>query len=84
LQKPIHVYLLEFTDAGRVVRIMWWINSVNEMFPMLDRVNSALEEALLANGITISFTTYNVRFQGSDQQEHSFPQQVRRQNDSQE
>jgi MscS family membrane protein len=84
LHKPVNVYFLEFTEAGRAIRVIWWINSVNDKLRMLDRVNSALEEALVAADITVAYTTYNVKLLESGQQERSVHQQVGRQNGGQE
>ena len=80
LHKPVNVYFLEFTEAGRAVRVMWWVESVNDMWRMRDRVNSALEEALEAAGIVIAYTTINIKLQGPDDQHLSLPKELRRKN----
>jgi small-conductance mechanosensitive channel len=58
--RPVHAYFLAFGAAGRQVRVMWWIANVDAKFYMLDRVNGALEEALDAADIEITFPTYNL------------------------
>jgi small-conductance mechanosensitive channel len=60
LDKPIHAYYLAFSDAGRRVRMMWWIEDVNQTYDMLDGANSALEEGLRTAGIEIVYPTYNL------------------------
>lgn len=58
--KPIDIFYLKFGDSARLVRVRWWINSYKNEYPMLDKVNIALELALENAGIELPFNTYDL------------------------
>ena len=53
-------------DSARLVRLLWWVESVNEQNRSLDRVNEAIELALEEAGIDMPNPTYdfNLRMEG--------------------
>ena len=64
--QPVDVFFLEFGDSDRTMRVRWWIDTIDDEYPMLDRVNAALESALDEAGIDMPLHTYalNVRMEG--------------------
>ena len=43
--EPVDVYFLEFGDSARKVRVLCWIASFHNEWPVLDELNAALESA---------------------------------------
>ena len=64
--KPIDIFYLKFGDSARLVRVRWWINSYKNEYPMLDKVNIALELALENAGIELPFNTYDLNVRMND------------------
>jgi small-conductance mechanosensitive channel len=58
--KPVDVFFLAFGDSARQIRVWWWIDSVNNLYPILTRVNATLQTALNDAGIEIPFPIYNL------------------------
>jgi small-conductance mechanosensitive channel len=58
--KPVSVYYLRYDDAARIIRVYWYVDSIDKKEPVQDQVNSAIERALLEGGIEIPFPTYNL------------------------
>ncbi len=64
--QPVDVFFVKFGASDRIMRVRWWIDTIDHVFPMLDRVNAAVESALYAAGIDMPFDTYdlNVKMAG--------------------
>lgn len=58
--KPVNVFFLEFGDSTKTIRVRWWIDSYSDEYPMLDKVNAAIEVALAKAGIDMPFNTYEL------------------------
>jgi len=73
--KPVNVFFLSFGDSTKTIRVRWWIESYSDEFPMLDKVNSALEVALAKAGIDTPFNTFefNVHTEGANTAQASPP-----------
>jgi len=59
-EKPVDIYYLKFGDSARLVRVRWWIDTYRDEKTMLDKVNSALEQALNEAGIELPNSTYDL------------------------
>lgn len=53
----------EMGDAAVIFSVEWWVESKAEQRPVIDRENSALQEALDAAGIEMPYATRNVNLQ---------------------
>ena len=58
--KPVDIFYLKFGDSARLVRVRWWIDTYKDEYPMLDKVNPALEFALVKAGIELPSNTYDL------------------------
>ena len=58
--KPVNVFFLEFGDSTKTIRVRWWIDSYSDEYPMLDKVNAAIEVALAKASIDMPFNTYEL------------------------
>jgi small-conductance mechanosensitive channel len=67
--KPVDVFFLGFGDSARQVRVRWWIETVNDQNPLLDRVNEAIELALDEAGIDMPNPAYdlNLKMEGENE-----------------
>jgi len=52
-EKPVEVLFMQMGDNGRVIRARWWDQSYADRTQMIDRVNTAVQNALDAAGIEI-------------------------------
>jgi small-conductance mechanosensitive channel len=55
-ERPIDVLLMEFTENQMLWKTGWWIGSYNDMYPVRDRVNRAVIQALKEADIKWPFT----------------------------
>jgi potassium efflux system protein len=67
--KPVDALYVEIGDSAMVFRVRWWIESYVNTRYMLDRVNSALQNALDDAGIEMPFTTYDVNLNAGPEAE---------------
>ena len=58
--KPVDIFYLKFGDSARLVRVRWWIDTYKDEYPMLDKVNAALEFALIKAVIELPNITYDL------------------------
>ena len=58
--KPVDIFYLKFGDSARLVRVRWWIDTYKDEYPMLDKVNTALELTLGEAGIELPNNTYDL------------------------
>jgi MscS family membrane protein len=58
--KPIEILYREFGNSTRLIRVRWWIPSIDKEFYIVDTVNSAIEDALTNAGIEIPYTTLDL------------------------
>jgi small-conductance mechanosensitive channel len=58
--KPIEILYREFGNSTRLIRLRWWISTIDKEFYIVDTVNSAIEDALTDAGIEIPFTTLDL------------------------
>ena len=58
--KPVDIFYLKFGDSARLVRVRWWIDTYKDEYPMLDKVNIALELALGEARIELPNNTYDL------------------------
>ena len=52
---PVEALFLEFGDSALIFRVRWWLDSYEDTRRMFDRVNTAMYNALLKEGIDIPF-----------------------------
>jgi small-conductance mechanosensitive channel len=52
---PVEALFLEFADSALIFRVRWWLDSYEDTRRMFDRVNTAMYNALLKEGIEIPF-----------------------------
>jgi small-conductance mechanosensitive channel len=64
--QPVDVLFVKFGRSDRIMRVRWWMDTIDHIYPMLDRVNAAVESALEEAGIEMPFDTYdlNVKMEG--------------------
>ena len=64
--QPVDVLFVKFGRSDRIMRVRWWMDTIDHIYPMLDRVNAAVERALEEAGIEMPFDTYdlNVKMEG--------------------
>jgi small-conductance mechanosensitive channel len=64
--QPVDVFFVRFGRSDRITRVRCWIDNIDQIFPMRDRVNVAVESALDEAGIDMPFDTYdlNVKMEG--------------------
>jgi small-conductance mechanosensitive channel len=72
--RPIDVHLREFTERQMLWKIGWWIGSYNDIYPVRDRVNRAVIQALKEAGILLPYTkgSLNVEVQ-ADKKKFDLP-----------
>ena len=58
--QPVDVFFVRFGHSDRIMRVRWWIDTIDQIFPMRDRVNAAVESALEEAGIDMPFDTYDL------------------------
>jgi MscS family membrane protein len=58
--KPVDVLYHEMGDSAMIFRVRWWIESYEDTRRVIDRVNTALQEALDTAGIDMPYPTQNV------------------------
>lgn len=58
--EPIEILFREFGNSTRLIRVRWWIPTIDKEFYIVDKVNSAIEEGLTNAGIEIPFTTVDL------------------------
>ena len=61
--KPVDALYLEMGESAMIFRVRWWIESYVDKRHVIDRVNTALQEALDAAGIKTPYPTQNVSLQ---------------------
>jgi small-conductance mechanosensitive channel len=61
--KPVDALYLEMGESAMIFRVRWWIESYVDTRRVLDRVNTALQEALDAAGIESPYPIQNVNLQ---------------------
>jgi small-conductance mechanosensitive channel len=66
--KPVDSLYNEMGDSAMLFRARWWIESYEDTRRIFDRVNTALQKALDAEGIESPFTTYDVNFKLSEKE----------------
>jgi small-conductance mechanosensitive channel len=59
--RPVEALFLEFGDSALVFRVRWWIESYVDTRRMFDSVNTAIYQALQAEGIEIPYPQLEVR-----------------------
>ena len=64
--KPVDIFYLKFGDSARLVRVRWWIDTYKDEYPMLDKVNIALELALGEARIELPYNTYDLNVKMND------------------
>jgi small-conductance mechanosensitive channel len=52
---PVEALFLEFGDSALIFRVRWWLDTYEDTRRMFDRVNTAMYNALLKEGIEIPF-----------------------------
>jgi small-conductance mechanosensitive channel len=58
--RPVDALYNEMGDSTMIFRVRWWIESYADTRRVIDKVNTALQEALDAAGIETPFNTLNV------------------------
>jgi small-conductance mechanosensitive channel len=58
--KPVDVLYMGFGESARMMRVRWWIESIQHEKRVLDRACTAIERALAEAGIHIPFTRYDL------------------------
>ena len=61
--KPVDALYIDMGEYGMVFRVRWWIESYADTRRMFDKVNTALQSALDANGIRSPYPTQTVLFE---------------------
>ena len=56
--KPVDALYHEMGDSAMIFRVRWWIESYEDTRRVIDRVNTALQEALDAAGIEMPYPTH--------------------------
>ena len=56
--KPVDALYHEMGDSAIIFRVRWWIESYEDTRRVIDRVNTALQEALDAAGIEMPYPTH--------------------------
>jgi small-conductance mechanosensitive channel len=56
--KPVDVLYHEMGDSAMIFRVRWWIESYEDTRRVIDRVNTALQEALDAAGVEMPYPTH--------------------------
>jgi small-conductance mechanosensitive channel len=64
--KPVDVLFVNFSEFARVVRVRWWVESMQRNRRVLDRVNVAIQRALNEARIDIRSTTYYLNLSTTD------------------
>lgn len=54
-EHPVDALFLEFGDSALIFRVRWWLDSYVDTRRMFDRVNTALYQALTAEGIEMPY-----------------------------
>lgn len=57
---------LKFGDSALMFRVRWWLNAYTDIWVMFDQVNQAIHDKLLAAGVEIPFTIYDVNLHLGD------------------
>ncbi|MGD8864712.1 MAG: mechanosensitive ion channel family protein [Anaerolineales bacterium] len=52
---PVEALFLEFGDSALIFRVRWWLDTYMDTRQMFDRVNTAMYNALIREGIEIPF-----------------------------
>ena len=58
MDKPVDALYHEMGDSAMIFRVRWWIESYEDTRRVIDRVNTALQEALDAAGIEMPYPTH--------------------------
>ena len=58
---PVDALFLEFGDSALIFRVRWWLDSYVDTRRMFDRVNTALYQALTAEGIEMPYPQMVIR-----------------------
>ncbi len=61
--KPVDALYIEMGDSAMIFRVRWWIESYVDTRRVVDRVHTALQEALDAAGIESPYPIQNVNLQ---------------------
>ncbi len=61
--KPVDALYIEMGDSAMIFRVRWWIESYVDTRRVIDRVHTALQEALDAAGIESPYPIQNVNLQ---------------------
>jgi small-conductance mechanosensitive channel len=61
--KPVDALYLEMGESAMIFRVRWWIESYVDTRRVIDRVNTALQEALDTAGIKMPYPTQNLYLQ---------------------
>ena len=60
-EHPVDALFLEFGDSALIFRVRWWLDSYVDTRRMFDRVNTALYQALTAEGIEMPYPQMVIR-----------------------
>jgi small-conductance mechanosensitive channel len=63
---PVEALFLEFGDSALIFRVRWWLDSYEDTRRMFDRVNTAMYNALRAEGIEMPFPQRDVHHHFND------------------
>ena len=61
--RPVDVLFMEYGESARRVDVRWWLHSIHDRYHMLDKINSAVEDALDQAHIAVPYTTYTLQVQ---------------------
>jgi small-conductance mechanosensitive channel len=75
---PVDVLYVEMGDSARILRVRWWIESYVDTRQMLDRVHTAVEQALNEAGVEMPFPTQSVSLQLAPETADLLPQALER------
>ncbi len=59
-ERGVDALYLEMGDAGMVFRVRWWIETYADTRRMVDKVNTALQEAFDEHGVVCPYPTQNI------------------------
>jgi len=58
--KPVEARYDEMGESSMIFRLAWWVGSIVDERPVVDGVNTALQEAFSAAGIEASYPSHNL------------------------
>jgi small-conductance mechanosensitive channel len=77
-EEPVDALYIEMGGSARILRVRWWIESYVHARHMLDRVHTAVEQALNEAGVEMPFPTQSISLQLAPETADLLPQALER------